>query len=430
LNGTRRAGAGIAILAMVASLMVATAAPAESAVEGCVAAPSGLVAWWPGDGDVLDYEDANDGMLVGGAGFTGSGKVGQAFGFDGVDDYVEVADSDLWNFGSGDFTIEMWVNHSSLPPFDPGSPPVLIGNDEGSGDNNKWFIGSGDVLTFHINGPTSDSHFLVNSPFTPSLGVWNHVAVTRSENTFSVYIDGALAGTEDSSVTIPDAAAALTIGQAEGLFTHGLIDEVSIYDQALDVAEIAAIHNAGSAGKCKGFADTIGNTFEVDIEWLADQGITKGCNPPDNTLYCPDDFVSRGQMAAFMVRALDYTDDGGGDLFTDDDGNTFEADIDKLASAGVTKGCNPPTNDEYCPNDFVTRGQMAAFLVRAMGYTDDGGGDLFTDDDGNTFQADIDKLGTAGVTKGCNPPTNTEYCPNDFVTRGQMAAFLRRALEN
>ena len=185
---------------------------------------------------------------------------------------------------------------------------------------------------------------------------------------------------------------------------------------------------AGLCDASGSFSDDDGNTFEADIEWLAAEGITKGCNPPTNDLFCPDDSVTRGQMAAFLVRALAYTDDGGGDLFIDDDGNTFEADIDKLATAGVTKGCNPPTNDQYCPDDFVTRGQMAAFLVRALGYTDDGGGDLFIDDDGTTFEDDIDKLGTAGVTKGCNPPTNDQFCPNDFVTRGQMAAFLRRAL--
>jgi hypothetical protein len=71
---------------------------------------------------------------------------------------------------------------------------------------------------------------------------------------------------------------------------------------------------------------------------------------------------------------------------------------------------------------------MAAFLVRALGYTDDGGGNLFTDDDGSVFEGDIDRLGTAGVTRGCNPPTNDRYCPDSAVTRGQMAAFLHRAL--
>jgi hypothetical protein len=133
-------------------------------------------------------------------------------------------------------------------------------------------------------------------------------------------------------------------------------------------------------------------------------------------------------MAAFLVRALGLTDDGGGDLFTDDDESIFEGDIDRMATAGITKGCNPPVNDRFCPDSKVTRGQMAAFLVRALGYADDGGGDLFTDDNGSVFEGDIDRLGTAGVTKGCNPPTNDRYCPDSAVTRGQMAAFLHRAL--
>ena len=176
------------------------------------------------------------------------------------------------------------------------------------------------------------------------------------------------------------------------------------------------------------FIDDDGSTFEGDIEAIAAEGITKGCNPPVNDRFCPDDKVTRGAMAAFLVRAMGYTDNGGGNLFTDDDGSIFENDIDRLGTAGVTKGCNPPVNDQFCPDDFVTRGAMAAFLVRAMGYTDDGGGNLFTDDDGSIFENDIDKLGTAGVTKGCNPPVNDLFCPNDLVTRGAMAAFLTRAL--
>ncbi len=71
-------------------------------------------------------------------------------------------------------------------------------------------------------------------------------------------------------------------------------------------------------------------------------------------------------MAAFLVRALGLTDDGGGNLFTDDNGLVFEHNIDILATAGITKGCNA-AGDQFCPNDFVTRGQMAAFLHRADG---------------------------------------------------------------
>jgi hypothetical protein len=169
------------------------------------------------------------------------------------------------------------------------------------------------------------------------------------------------------------------------------------------------------------------HVFSADIEWMAGEGITKGCNPPGNTQFCPDSVVTRGQMAAFLVRALGLTDRLD-DPFVDDDESIFQADIERLAAAGITKGCNPPGNTRFCPDGKVTREQMAAFLVRALGYTDDGGGDLFADDDVSIFEGDIDRMATAGVTKGCNPPTNDRFCPTAYVTRGQMAAFLHRAL--
>ena len=82
---------------------------------------------------------------------------------------------------------------------------------------------------------------------------------------------------------------------------------------------------------------------------------------------------------------------------------------------------------QFCADKGVTRGQMAAFLVRAFGLSDDGGGDLFDDDNDSIFENDIDKLATAEITLGCNPPANTNFCPDKTVTRGQMAAFLHRA---
>jgi hypothetical protein len=175
------------------------------------------------------------------------------------------------------------------------------------------------------------------------------------------------------------------------------------------------------------FSDDDASAFEADIEWMAAEGVTRGCNPPDNTLFCPDSVVTRGQMAAFLTRALSLTDRLD-NPFIDDDDSVFESDIERLAAAEITKGCNPPTNDRFCPDSRVTREVMAAFLVRALGYTDNGGGNLFVDDDDSIFEADIDRLGTAGVTRGCNPPTNDRFCPSGNVTRGQMAAFLHRAL--
>ncbi len=175
------------------------------------------------------------------------------------------------------------------------------------------------------------------------------------------------------------------------------------------------------------FDDISGSVHYDDILYIADQGITKGCNPPLNSLYCPDNTVSRGQMAAFLVRALGLTDGAATDQFTDDDGSVFEADINKLAAAGITNGCNAD-GTLFCPTDPVSRGEMAAFLVRAYGYDDPGVGDWFTDDDGSMFEGNIDRLKVAGITVGCNPPANDHFCPTDPIRRDQMASFLARAL--
>jgi hypothetical protein len=174
------------------------------------------------------------------------------------------------------------------------------------------------------------------------------------------------------------------------------------------------------------FVDDDGNVHEGFIEAIAASGITRGCNPPANDRFCPSNPVTRGQMAAFVTRALELPP-ATRDWFVDDDGSIFEDDIDRLAEARITLGCNPPAADRYCPGDLVTRGQMAAFLVRAYGYADPGPGDWFIDDDGSIFEDDIDRLAEARITLGCNPPANDHYCPKDAVRRDQMASFLGRA---
>lgn len=174
------------------------------------------------------------------------------------------------------------------------------------------------------------------------------------------------------------------------------------------------------------FRDDDSNIHESNIEAIAAEGITRGCNPPTNDLYCPNGSVTRGQMAAFMRRAFSLPSSST-DYFVDDNGSVFEGDINAVAEAGITKGCNPPDNDRFCPDGKVTRGQMAAFLKRMFDYPLSNT-DYFTDDDGSIFEGDINSIAEAGVTKGCNPPTNDLYCPSGLVKRDQMASFLSRAL--
>jgi S-layer homology domain len=174
------------------------------------------------------------------------------------------------------------------------------------------------------------------------------------------------------------------------------------------------------------FSDVpLSHVFAGDIEWLADQGITSGCNA-SGTRFCPNRQVTRAEMAAFITRALHYNIRAN-NPFWDDDDTIFEPDIERIAAANVTSGCNPPANDRYCPDRPVTRAQMAAFIVRALDLTK-ALDDPFRDDDGSIFETDIERLAYAGITRGCNPPKNDRFCPNDYVTRAQMAAFLHRAL--
>ncbi len=172
------------------------------------------------------------------------------------------------------------------------------------------------------------------------------------------------------------------------------------------------------------FDDTGGSVHAADIALIAEWGITTGCNPPANDLFCPRDNVTRGQMAAFMRRSF-RTPTSQYDYFFDDDTSVFEADINSITGVGITNGCNPPSSTQYCTEDNITRGQMAAFLVRTLELPS--GPDAFSDDSASVFQGDINALAAAGIAKGC---TDSNFCPDDLVTREQMASFLVRALDH
>lgn len=176
------------------------------------------------------------------------------------------------------------------------------------------------------------------------------------------------------------------------------------------------------------FRDDDDSVFEGDIEWLANAGITAGCNPPANDRFCPDAQLTRGQMAAFLDRALDLPDTDI-DFFPDDNGSQFEQSINRLAAADITRGCHGGIS--FCADSRVSREQMAAFLHRALeGTVALGEFNHFTDSQDSTFIKDIEWLSAAEVTQGCNPPANSLFCPKSYVTRGQMAAFLKRALSD
>lgn len=163
-------------------------------------------------------------------------------------------------------------------------------------------------------------------------------------------------------------------------------------------------------------------------------GITDGCQA-EPLKYCPNDPTTRGQMAVFIIRALFGGDDFDfpAEPFFDDvpATHTFFRWIQKLRELGITSGCSA-TN--YCPGSPVTRGQMAVFIIRARYGTQTVfpfSPTVFFSDVPAThpFFAWIQRLLLDGVTSGCATDP-FRYCPDNIVTRGQMAVFIIRGLFN
>ena len=183
----------------------------------------------------------------------------------------------------------------------------------------------------------------------------------------------------------------------------------------------AALLTESSLAVSGRFLDDNGLSHEPNIEAIASAGVTQGCDTA-GSLYCPSDPVTRGQMASFLARAFNLAAPAG-DHFPDDDGTTHEDNINRLYEAAITTGFPDGT---YRPDDHVSREQMASFLARAMGLAPLPGG-RFLDVSG-THEPNINAIADAGVTLGCTPD-GMYYCPHDDVRRDQMASFLARALD-
>lgn len=163
------------------------------------------------------------------------------------------------------------------------------------------------------------------------------------------------------------------------------------------------------------------HTFVNRMVW---RGITAGCGAGK---YCPDAGVSRAQIAVFLLRSK-YGESyvpppATGNLFSDVPASSpFARWIEQLAAEGVTGGCG---GGAFCPFAFVTRAQIAVFLLRQKegpAYSPPPATGIFSDVPVSSPYAPwIEELARRGVTGGCG---NGKYCPDSVVTRGQASVFL------
>lgn len=184
------------------------------------------------------------------------------------------------------------------------------------------------------------------------------------------------------------------------------------------------------------FVSRIFSDVEIDywafnpIEKLYRAGITTGCSN-DPLKYCPEDSVTRAQMAVFLEKGIHGSNvviPNSNPTFLDTLNHWAQNWIEALKNDGITSGCG---NSNYCPDQVVTRAQMAIFLLKAIhgpAYAPPPAyGDKYTDVPADYWAAAwIERLATEGITFGCGTGI---YCPDDLVTRAQMAVFLVKAFK-
>ena len=184
------------------------------------------------------------------------------------------------------------------------------------------------------------------------------------------------------------------------------------------------------------FSDVAPDYWAYDaIRRITRAGITAGCgaNDPYAPAFCPEEPVSRDQMAIFLLKGMhggSYTPPAVTSSRYQDVPSNFWALpwIEQLTNEGATSGCSvsPPY---YCPAQAVSRGQMAVFLLRAKygpSYVPPRAIGRFQDVPTSYWAADwIEKLATDGISSGCStaPPA---FCPESVVSRAQMAVFLAK----
>ena len=144
--------------------------------------------------------------------------------------------------------------------------------------------------------------------------------------------------------------------------------------------------------------------------------------------------MTRAEMPVFLIGALGETPvEPPSGIFSDVPIDSFFAGcIERLAEPdlGITASCEAVPK-RYCPDEKVTRGQMAVFLIRALRLTEqDPFLGTFTDvPESNFFAGFIERLALLGITSGCSNDPVLQYCPDNPVTRAEMAVFIVRAFE-
>jgi hypothetical protein len=433
----------------------------ENNQKSILSLQDGLIAHWEFDemnGTVLNDSSSSgyNGAIQGAA--WQNGYTGGALDFDGQDDLVEVQSAGskmLTQMGSLDVgSITVWFQYETRP--DNGISPILyFGQGNPSGQPNEFVI----IEIGHGKSSNQRLYFTISSGggiplcFDSALNLlpntWYHFTAVVGPNFNTGYLNGEemtqrhynfgnASGSKFFSAVSNPTKMVIGHGQfaiGKEWFHHdGLVDEIRIYDRALNSAEVQKIFQGQQSDST--FADVpISHPYYDEIESLHSAGYTAGCGT-DPLIYCPDETMDRAESAVFVGRGLhgaDYTpEDSAQQTFADLPLDSWAAKwAQSLWSDGLTSGCiaDPLA---YCPWEGHTRAEGVVFYLRMLHGSDfepGGASGIFTDVSTEMWYARwAEAAFNAGLIPACSS-SPLQFCPDAPLDRGLAAYMMVQAKE-
>ncbi|MFO0892969.1 MAG: LamG-like jellyroll fold domain-containing protein [Isosphaeraceae bacterium] len=338
--------------------------------------PDGLVSWWAADGTAADLKGLNNASP---SGLTyASGKVGQTFSFDGVNDWASLGDPSSLAF-TASMTIEGWIQVNGIPTSSNFGTILFRGDNRGGMDPYQLVINPNGNLQFGINGTTAGAS--LEAPI--ATGQFVHVAATLDYATgvMRLYEDGVIVAETLTTARPfgpldPTQNPGVGIGNSNYLANYnvpfnGLIDELSVYSRALSPGEVAGISSAGGDGKVKS-----ANYFAADFPSVGEG--------PDGTTTTVTFNVRRvGSLAG--AASVDWATANG----------TATAGLDYVSASGhldFADGESQKTVQILVNGDNVAESDETVWLVLSTttpGYAVGGGLATIVDDDAAVSVSDV-----------------------------------------
>lgn len=209
------------------------------------------IVYWPFDNNADDIIASNNANVHGATLVSDRfGNANSAYSFDGIDDYLEVSDSPVLNFG-GAGTISLWVKQN-------GDPGCLLWK--------RFYIGSTGWTMYFAQPNLLVNYVNSNAVYTKgnaTSDVWQHIVLVSDGNYSRLYIDGELTDSKNTS-GFQESSASLLIGKDENNnYFKGMIDDVHIYNCALSNTQVSSLYNQEQASVATSREESSDTYFKV-----------------------------------------------------------------------------------------------------------------------------------------------------------------------